>query len=63
MARAARQTKGHDFDIEQAELEAFVSAFSNATAYPIPNEDVVNGIYALEAIYTSVKFVAIDRAC
>lgn len=50
-------------DIERAELEAFAACVLKRTDYPVPIEEVLSGIGALEAIYTSAKedrFVAVS---
>ncbi|UPK28278.1 Gfo/Idh/MocA family protein [Bradyrhizobium sp. 195] len=50
-------------DTERAELEAFAKFVLNRTEYPIPIDDVVRGIGALEAIFKSVRedrFVTVD---
>jgi predicted dehydrogenase len=38
------------FDIERAELEAFADAITGRAAYPIPLDQVLNGIAAFEAV-------------
>lgn len=50
-------------DIERAELEAFARFVVDGTEYPIPIQEVVRGIAALEAVYKSTtedRFVAVD---
>lgn len=50
-------------DIERAELEAFAKSVVDQAEYPIPLDEVVQGIAALEAVFRSVKedrFIAIE---
>ena len=42
-------------DMERAELEAFADAVAGSSVYPVPLDDVVHGIAALEAISASAK--------
>ena len=42
-------------DMERAELEAFADAVARSSVYPVPLDDVVHGIAALEAISASAK--------
>ena len=42
-------------DTEQAELEAFAAAIAGHRPYPVPLEEVVNGIAAMEAITAATR--------
>lgn len=42
------------FDIERAELEAFAAAIAGMAAYPITDEEVLNGIAAFEGVSASL---------
>lgn len=58
----AETTRFDAIDIERAELEAFANSIIGQAEYPIPLDDVVGGIGALEAIFKSVsqdRFVAV----
>lgn len=41
------------FDMERAELEAFAAAVAGATPYPVPLDDVANGVATFEAVARS----------
>ena len=43
----------HATDIERAELEAFAAAVAGGADYPVPLDEVVNGVAALEAVVQS----------
>lgn len=51
----AEMTHFDPIDIERAELEAFAKSVASQAEYPIPLDDVVGGIGALEAVFKSVK--------
>jgi predicted dehydrogenase len=46
------------FDIERAELEAFADAIAGRTPYPIPLDQVLNGVAAFEAVSLSAARAA-----
>lgn len=43
------------FDIERAELEAFAAAITGRAPYPIPAEEVLNGVATFEAVSLSIE--------
>ncbi len=52
-------------DIERAELEAFADAIAGRQAYPVPMDDVLNGVSVFEAIPQSLAkggLVTVDAA-
>ena len=51
---AVKRTEYPVVDIERLELEAFVRWVSRGERYPVPLQEVVNGIGALEAFAASV---------
>jgi predicted dehydrogenase len=51
-----RETRTYEpFDIERAELEAFADAIKSRRSYPIPLEEVLNGVAAFEAVPRSAE--------
>lgn len=59
----AQTTQFAAVDIERAELEAFAKSVVDQTEYPIPLDDVVRGIGALDAVFQSVRedrFVTVE---
>lgn len=51
----AETTRFDAIDIERAELEAFAKSVVGQVQYPIPLDDVIGGIGALEAVFKSVR--------
>ncbi len=50
-----KRTEYPNVDIERAELEAFADAVAGTAPYPVPIDEVINGVATLEAAIRSIK--------
>lgn len=61
-----RRVEFADVDIERAELEAFADAVAGTATYPVPLDEVINGVAVIEAAIRSAKSggerIAVDSA-